>query len=221
MKFSYAMLPDYPLEESLRAIGLADQLGFHAVYAADETWHKDLWLLFAAAAGQTEQVRFGPSVSTVVLREPTEVLWYPEFAQWCGTVLTADWHRRFRAAAVVYGHLHIPRTTHYDGVRFEEVSLGYPREWAQRDAAPDPLRRTAVMAPHSARQSFRPVLLPPLPTPAGPGLPSQSARNRCKHLAPALPGASAVPRAISGRACGCGRSPPPGRPGRTARACAG
>ena len=50
MKFSYAMLPDYPLEESLRAIKLADELGFHAVYAADETWHKDLWLLFAAAA---------------------------------------------------------------------------------------------------------------------------------------------------------------------------
>ena len=33
------------------------------------------------------------------------------------------------AAAVVYGHLHIPRTTYEDGVRFEEVSVGYPREW--------------------------------------------------------------------------------------------
>src|SRR5919107_531398 len=52
MKFSYAMLPDYSLEESLRAIRLADELGFHAVYSADETWHKDLWLLFAAAAAQ-------------------------------------------------------------------------------------------------------------------------------------------------------------------------
>lgn len=71
MKFSYAMLPDYPLEESLRAIRLADELGFHAVYAADETWHKDLWLLFAAAAAQTSRVRMGPSVSAVTLREPT------------------------------------------------------------------------------------------------------------------------------------------------------
>jgi 5,10-methylenetetrahydromethanopterin reductase len=71
MKFSYAMLPDYPLEESLRAIELADQLGFHAVYAADETWHKDLWLLFAAAAARTSRVRMGPSVSAVTLREPT------------------------------------------------------------------------------------------------------------------------------------------------------
>jgi hypothetical protein len=60
------------------------------------------------------------------------VLRHPEFAQWCGTVRTADWHRRFRAAAVVYGHLHIPRTTWHDGVRFEEVSLGYPRERRHR-----------------------------------------------------------------------------------------
>jgi 5,10-methylenetetrahydromethanopterin reductase len=71
MKFSYAMLPDYPLEESLRAVKLADELGFHAVYAADETWHKDLWLLFAAASQQTSRVRMGPSVSAVTLREPT------------------------------------------------------------------------------------------------------------------------------------------------------
>ena len=71
MKFSYVMLPDYPLAQSLESIRLADELGFHAVYAADETWHKDLWLLFAAAAGQTTRVRFGPSVSAVTLREPT------------------------------------------------------------------------------------------------------------------------------------------------------
>jgi 3',5'-cyclic AMP phosphodiesterase CpdA len=63
-----------------------------------------------------------------LLAGPTRVLRHPEFAQWCGTVRTADWHRRFRATAVVYGHLHIPRTTWHDGVRFEEVSLGYPRE---------------------------------------------------------------------------------------------
>ncbi len=71
MKFSYVMLPDYPLDESLRAIKLADELGFYACYAADETWHKDLWLLFAAAAKDTNNIRFGPSLSGVVLREPT------------------------------------------------------------------------------------------------------------------------------------------------------
>src|SRR5262249_25139752 len=29
------------------------------------------------------------------------------YAPWCGTRATADWHRRFRARAVVYGHLHV------------------------------------------------------------------------------------------------------------------
>jgi 3',5'-cyclic AMP phosphodiesterase CpdA len=74
-----------------------------------------------------------------LVREPTAILRYPEFAQWCGTQATADWHLRFRTAAVVYGHLHIPCTTWHDGVRFEEVSLGYPREWqARRSRRPVP-----------------------------------------------------------------------------------
>jgi len=72
---------------------------------------------------------------------PTKVLWHPEFAQWCGSTRTADWHRRFKAAVVVYGHLHIPRTTFHDGVRFEEVSLGYPREWHRRNRDRAILRR--------------------------------------------------------------------------------
>lgn len=52
----------------------------------------------------------------------------PRFKIWCGTTRTHDWHRRFRAAVVVSGHLHLPRTEWVDGVRFEEVSLGYPRQ---------------------------------------------------------------------------------------------
>jgi Calcineurin-like phosphoesterase len=71
-----------------------------------------------------------------LVREPTRVLRYPQFAQWCGTTRTHDWHVRFNAAAVVYGHLHIPRVAWYDGVRFEEVSIGYPREWKRRDRPP-------------------------------------------------------------------------------------
>lgn len=67
-----------------------------------------------------------------LVREPTDVLRYPEFAQWCGTTRTRDWHVRFNVAAVVYGHLHIPRVTWYDGVRFVEASVGYPREWQRR-----------------------------------------------------------------------------------------
>ncbi len=81
--------------------------------------------------------------------EPTRVLRHPEFAQWCGTTLTADWHRRFRAIAVVYGHLHIPRTTWYDGVRFEEVSLGYPRERRHRAAFTVQPRRILPQVSHA------------------------------------------------------------------------
>ena len=83
-----------------------------------------------------------PRFGTVLLshwplvRRPTDVLRYPLFAQWCGTDRTADWHLRFRAVVAVYGHLHIPRTIVHDGVRFEEVSLGYPREWQARVAVP-------------------------------------------------------------------------------------
>jgi len=71
MRFSYVMLPDYPLADTIESIALADELGFHACYAADETWHKDLWLLFAAAADKTRRIRFGPSLSAVTLREPS------------------------------------------------------------------------------------------------------------------------------------------------------
>jgi 3',5'-cyclic AMP phosphodiesterase CpdA len=76
-----------------------------------------------------------------LVREPTAVLRYPEFALWCGTERTADWHRRYNAVTAVYGHLHIPRTTWYDGVRFEEVSLGYPREWERRQGPPGRFRQ--------------------------------------------------------------------------------
>ncbi|EMF30845.1 SimX4-like protein [Streptomyces gancidicus BKS 13-15] len=74
-------------------------------------------------------------------RHPTDVLRYPEFAMWCGTVLTDDWHRTYPVRTMVYGHLHIPRTTFQDGVRFEEVSVGYPREWRVRQTPPGRLRR--------------------------------------------------------------------------------
>jgi 3',5'-cyclic AMP phosphodiesterase CpdA len=59
----------------------------------------------------------------------------PRFSIWCGTTRTRDWHRRFRAAAVIYGHLHIPQTRVVDAVRFEEVSLGYPRQWTRWPSA--------------------------------------------------------------------------------------
>ena len=80
-------------------------------------------------------------------REPTRVLKYQEFAQWCGTERTADWHVRFGAQVVVYGHLHIPGTTWQDGVRFEEVSLGYPDELELNPGRPRGLRQILPAEP--------------------------------------------------------------------------
>jgi 3',5'-cyclic AMP phosphodiesterase CpdA len=53
----------------------------------------------------------------------------PRFSLWCGSKRTEAWHTRFPVTAVVYGHLHIRGTYERDGVRFEEVSLGYPENW--------------------------------------------------------------------------------------------
>lgn len=64
----------------------------------------------------------------------------PRFTPWCGTKATADWHRRFRATVVVSGHLHVRRTDWRDGTRFEEVSLGHPRQWDSRREMADYLR---------------------------------------------------------------------------------
>jgi 3',5'-cyclic AMP phosphodiesterase CpdA len=102
---------------------------------------REAWCADRVTVSERRLAATRPDLPTVLVNhwplidEPTKVLRHPEFAQWCGTVETADWHRRYRATTVVYGHLHIPRTTWHDGVRFEEVSLGYPRErvrWGDR-----------------------------------------------------------------------------------------
>lgn len=54
----------------------------------------------------------------------------PRFSLWCGTRRTEPWHKQFNVAVVVSGHLHMRATDWRDGVRFEEVSLGYPQNWS-------------------------------------------------------------------------------------------
>ncbi len=55
----------------------------------------------------------------------------PRFSIWCGTTLTEDWGQRYRARVVISGHLHLRTTLWRHGVRYDEVSLGYPRDWRQ------------------------------------------------------------------------------------------
>jgi 5,10-methylenetetrahydromethanopterin reductase len=73
MKLSFQLLPEQPAGELLEAIALADRLGYYACYSADEIYHKDPWLLFAAAADRTDQIRMGPCVSPIYMREPTYI----------------------------------------------------------------------------------------------------------------------------------------------------
>ena len=85
----------------------------------------------------------------------------PRFSIWCGTTRTEDWGRRFRARVVVSGHLHLRTTLVRHGVRYEEVSLGYPRDWRQdrgvdwylRDVLPTSSPAAARFVP--ARDPFR------------------------------------------------------------------
>jgi 3',5'-cyclic AMP phosphodiesterase CpdA len=108
---------------------------------------RDDWCRARVAETARRLDALDPSLPTVLAnhwplhREPTRILTYPEFALWCGTERTEDWHTRYRATEVVYGHLHIPRVIWRDGVRFTEVSLGYPREWGRREAGPSGPRR--------------------------------------------------------------------------------
>ncbi|MDO0923998.1 metallophosphoesterase [Streptomyces sp. TG1A-8] len=149
--YSFRMPGMSTKEESLRkahdaGIVCTDEFLLHPdPYPTREAWCR-------ARTAETERrlAACDPGLPTILvshwplLRHPTEVLYHPEFAQWCGTTLTADWHRRFRATAAVYGHLHIPRTTWHDGVPFTEVSVGYPREWRRRPAGAPGLRRVPL-----------------------------------------------------------------------------
>lgn len=114
---------------------------------------REAWCLARVTETERRLAGTDPALPTVLAshwplhRHPTEILRYPEFAQWCGTDRTADWHVRFRARVAVYGHLHIRRTTLRDGVRFEEVSLGYPREWRARFGATPPVLKAVLETP--------------------------------------------------------------------------
>ncbi|MFI1018422.1 metallophosphoesterase family protein [Streptomyces sp. NPDC020965] len=143
--------PDAPDRETAlaqayeRGIVCTDEFFLHP----DPHPSRQAWCHERVALTERRLSECAPDIPTVLVnhyplvRRPTDVLRHPEFAQWCGTELTADWHRRFRARVVVYGHLHIPRTTWHDGVRFEEVSVGYPREW-KRHGLPARLPRRII-----------------------------------------------------------------------------
>ena len=73
MQVSLQLIPEQPASELLEAIEIADELGYYACYSADEIYHKDAWLLFAAAAARTERIRLGPCVAPIFMRDPSYI----------------------------------------------------------------------------------------------------------------------------------------------------
>jgi predicted phosphodiesterase len=119
---------------------------------------RQAWSAERVKESERRLAELDPEIPTVLVnhwplvRTPCDPLWYPEFALWCGTTATADWHTRYRASVVVHGHLHIPRTITEDGVPFVEASLGYPREWKRHSTRvgshfPDLLPRVILPLP--------------------------------------------------------------------------
>ncbi|KAI2463801.1 Metallo-dependent phosphatase [Annulohypoxylon bovei var. microspora] len=102
-------------------------------HATRDEWCHALVEKFARKIGEARAAH--PGAKTVIanhwpLREDLVFIpRVPRFSLWCGTKLTEDWHTRFGAKVVVSGHLHVPRTDWKAGVRFEECSLGYPKQW--------------------------------------------------------------------------------------------
>jgi 3',5'-cyclic AMP phosphodiesterase CpdA len=160
--YDYSFRPD-GVTTKAESLALAYETGIvcsdEAVLHPDPYPSVDAWCHARVEASERRLATLPPGTPTVLVshfpltREPTRVLKYPEFAQWCGTERTADWHLRFGAQAVVYGHLHIPGSTWQDGVRFEEVSLGHPEELDLNPERPRTLRQILPPAPAQLRGS--------------------------------------------------------------------
>jgi predicted phosphodiesterase len=153
--YDYSFLPDGALTKE-QGLAVAYETG---VVCSDEMMlhpdpypSREAWCWARIEATERRLAALDPATPVVLMnhyplvRDPTRVLRYPQFAQWCGTTRTHDWHLRYNALTVVYGHLHIPRVTWHDGVRFVEASVGYPREW-QRRAAPPGVPRQILPVP--------------------------------------------------------------------------
>lgn len=148
--------PELPREAVL------DWAAEHGILARDELvldcWphpSREAWCAarIAATEARLRALPEEPGVRRVLVnhwplrRDLVRIPRVPRYAPWCGTTRTEDWHRRFALDVVLSGHLHVRSTDWRDGVRFEEVSLGYPRQWDEGRELKDYLR--AVLRPEA------------------------------------------------------------------------
>ncbi|KAH8890482.1 metallophosphoesterase-like protein [Thozetella sp. PMI_491] len=121
---------DWAMEENVQA---TDELLLHPTpYPTRDAWCD---ALITKAENRLGQAAMESGLPLIIinhwpLREDLVFIpRVPRFSLWCGSKRTKDWHLWFNAKVVVTGHLHLRRTDWKDSTRFEEVSLGYPRQW--------------------------------------------------------------------------------------------
>lgn len=149
--YDYSFCPEGMTPAAARAWALetavecADEHLLHPdPYTSRELWCAARCAASEARLAQALSTHRGPTVLVnhfPLMVELARVPRTPRFSIWCGTRRTADWHRRFVASVVVSGHLHMRHACVVDGVRFEEVSLGYPRQWFRTPQARATLRQ--------------------------------------------------------------------------------
>jgi 3',5'-cyclic AMP phosphodiesterase CpdA len=135
--YDYTFRPDeIPVEQAIAWAAEDNLLASDEVLLHPDPYpSRSAWCHARVAATEPrleEAAKRGPLViiNHFPLRQDLAILpRIPRFSIWCGTRRTEDWHVRFGAEAVIYGHLHIRGSYRRDGVRFEEVSLGYPQNW--------------------------------------------------------------------------------------------
>lgn len=141
--YDYSFRPDeVPREGALAWAAERDTLCVdEALLHPDPYPSREAWCEARCALTEARLEAVDPSLPTVLvnhfpLRQEHAVLpRIPRFMLWCGTRRSHDYHRRFRARVVVSGHLHVRTTRWLDDVRFEEVSLGYARQWSRARGA--------------------------------------------------------------------------------------
>ena len=162
--YDYTFAPDAIAGDVERALAWALEAGLRCTdeellhsepYASRAAWCE------AACAHAEARIDAIPNELTSVLvnhypvhRDHAVLPRIPRFSIWCGTRRTESWPARARARVVVYGHLHIPITIFRDGVRYEEVSLGYPKQWIAT-RAPESFLREILPGPPPAPNGYR------------------------------------------------------------------
>lgn len=158
--YDYTFAPDDIAGDPFRARAWAEEEGLRC--ADEDMLRPDPYASISercAAACDRAEARFREiprELRTVLvnhyplLREHAVLPRIPRFSIWCGTRRTEPWPALARADVVVYGHLHVPVTIWKNGVRFEEVSLGYPKQWIAERAPESFLREILPGAPATA-----------------------------------------------------------------------